>query len=162
MVSKILIIEDREEVAKLWEAFLKPLGGDICIADSFAEGLSMMRQGPCPNPDLVLLDLGLADSPDPKRTISRIGELKEINPQVVVVVISGLLTPELGRMAIDAGAMEARIKIEVTSQRSMWQTIQSALQRAISSTDKKPHEAIFDLVEDLNNRILQQTIAMQQ
>lgn len=155
MVSKILIIEDRIEVANLWKAFLEPLGAQICIAESFAKGLQMMHEGPCPCPDLVLLDLGLTDSPDPKKTILRITELKAINPAVVVVVISGLLTPELAAMAMSTGADEARIKIEVTSQRSMWLTIQSALNRAISTKTKPRHEAIFDLVEDLNNRLIQ-------
>jgi DNA-binding response OmpR family regulator len=157
MVSKILIIEDRDEVAKLWAAFLKPLGAQICMAETFAEGLRMMREGPYPYPDLVLLDLGLTDSRDPRVTIRRISELKEIHPHVVMVVISGLLTPELTRLAFDNGAAEARIKIEVTSQRSMWETIQAALQRAIQCKEKKPHEAIFDLVEDLSTRLLRHT-----
>jgi two-component system alkaline phosphatase synthesis response regulator PhoP len=53
-MSRILIVEDEDEIRKIWELALQPLGHEIISA---ANGLEALYQARNFEPDLVVLDL---------------------------------------------------------------------------------------------------------
>ena len=56
MRKKILILEDEQELAKLYEKFLKGYGYDIVLAFDGLQGLEKLKEM---TPDLILLDLAM-------------------------------------------------------------------------------------------------------
>ncbi len=55
MMATILIVEDQEDMRKLYQAILEPMGHDVLIASQGVEGLHGLKK----HPDLVLLDLSM-------------------------------------------------------------------------------------------------------
>ena len=119
-----LIVEDRPEMARLWETNLHPLDLDIRVADSLERALSIM--GGVPPPDLLLLDLRLTDS-DEVNTVAHIQKFKKLNPLVIIIVISGFATPDIATAAIAQGASSVINKLEMQKQVTLWREIEAAL-----------------------------------
>lgn len=123
-----LIVEDSEPIARIWQECLEEIGMDTRVCGTLAEAKILARR--IPPPDLLLLDLRLTDSFVPLKTVEGINELKANNPNMVVLVISGLITPEVAKVAIEKGAHAVIEKQALQTQKDLWMRIEEALKLA--------------------------------
>lgn len=130
----------------LWERSLEPLGFDIRKAANLADAKIQAKR--IPPSDLILLDLRLPDSNDAS-TIASIEELKALNPDCVVLVISGFLTPDLSKLAIEQGAASAIEKLSVTRAADLWEHFKRAIGNKGNGVQKRL-ACTMDLIERLS------------
>lgn len=109
--TRILLVEDSPGDAKLIQFMLQD-SQDECFevhrVSLLAQALEYLRTKPA---DAVLLDLGLPDSQGVETFI----EFQEKNPQVPVVVLSGLDDRDVARQAVQKGAQDYLVKGSVAS-----------------------------------------------
>lgn len=121
----VLIIEDGEILANAWRDVLAE-AFTVRVAYDWSSGYALMQQRP--PPDVVLLDLILPDSRDPKHTLERIQTLKSINPNAAVIAITGHPDPTLKAFAEMVGADFFALKMDYgNSQRKLLAAIQNGL-----------------------------------
>lgn len=119
-----LIVEDEPSVMGLWRKFLDPVACEIRHCGTLTEAFNLM--GKIPPPDLVLLDLRLPDSCDAALTIARVPEFRRLNPNAVIMVITGSMDPTFPMLAAVAGADAFLEKSTVTGQTKLLKSIQAA------------------------------------
>jgi DNA-binding NtrC family response regulator len=129
-----LIVEDRPEVARIWRRYLEPLEMEIRWAETLADAKAQSRK--LPPPDLILLDLRLADSKD-EETLKSIKELTELNPSCAVLVLSGYVTSEITKLAIEQGAHQVIAKLSVQRADDLWNFIKTFLDKAPQSVQAR-------------------------
>jgi serine phosphatase RsbU (regulator of sigma subunit) len=105
---RVLLVEDDDGDALIVEELLKEAGADVALrrARSFTEAKLLARDASC-----VLLDLGLPDS----QGLQGLGWLTEHEPEVAVVVLTGVHDEHLGAEAVRAGAQDYLFKGEVAA-----------------------------------------------
>jgi two-component system repressor protein LuxO len=133
--TKVLIIEDTESLARLFQSYLIPAGIDAKIAATGQQGLDMIAQN---KPDLVLLDVVLPDinGMDVLEKISK----QDNKPDVVVMTAHG--TKELAVQAIRLGAVDflekpvdaARLRV----------TVNNAIKLKHLSQKVEEYQTVFD------------------
>jgi DNA-binding NtrC family response regulator len=142
----VLIVEDRPEVADLWTRHLEPLQMEIRHALTLADAKILSKR--VPPADLILLDLRLTDSRD-ENTLCAIKELTELNPNCAVLVLSGYVTPEMTKLAIEQGAHQVIEKQNIQRASDLWGFIKSYLGKAPQSVQKRM-ACTSDLIEKLS------------
>lgn len=124
---RILLIEDNEGMRVVLRRYLDPLAVPIEEAKTLAEGLEIMRK--IPPPDLVFLDLWLPDTVNAEATLrDGLGAIRSINPNAVVVVMTGDSADSIARAAVEFGADAFRHKLQMDSQAVLWGVVKSALE----------------------------------
>lgn len=131
----ILLVEDQPEMADLWKRLLSSIGREFREATDVPEALEQMQREPCP--DLLLLDLRLKGDWTPDRTIKAIPEFKRINPNCVVLVVTGNPDESLSALAEAAGADGYEQKISVTGQDALLIAIKNAFRHGIAGPEKE-------------------------
>jgi len=86
--SKILIIDDEEQLASSLSVRLKAAGYDVTWADCGTSGIQIIKQG---SPNLILLDLMMSDM-DGIETLKRIRELDETVPVIILTAYGTMKT----------------------------------------------------------------------
>lgn len=84
---RVLIIEDSESCALLLKEWLQPVSRSVVIAPDMQTAIRELS-GVSPF-DIVTLDLSLPDS-TPQQTLSRVMEIRALNPDCLLVVITGM------------------------------------------------------------------------
>lgn len=130
-----LIIEDRPEIAILYKRALLAIDYEVHVAFDLQSGYVILRK--VPPPDLVLLDLNLSAKENANHTVQQISYIKSFNPDMILLVISGVLTPELIATALEQGADNIKEKLDMLSQVDLWKTIQASLDQAPTSVKEK-------------------------
>ena len=97
--GKILIVDDEVGIHRGVQRALEPQGYSIETAATLEEGLQKIRQAKF---DLVLLDVMLPDG----RGIDLVAPAHEIDPDIVVIIVTGYATVELAVDAIKQGAYD--------------------------------------------------------
>ena len=95
LMSKVLIIEDENELTSVLEAYLQRAGFDVLIADRGDKGINLWERN---KPDMVLLDLNLPrmDGIDIARRIRQTDDTPIIMITARVDEVDRLLGLELG------------------------------------------------------------------
>jgi serine phosphatase RsbU (regulator of sigma subunit) len=137
---RILLVEDDDGDALLVEELLREpgVGVEVQRARLFADARKLVRDAAC-----VLLDLGLPDS----QGLEGLRQLLRQEPDVVVVVLTGLADEHLGAEAVRAGAQDYLVKGDVTAkllhrvikyamERSRWDEAQRELHVARASAQE--------------------------
>lgn len=114
--TKVLIIEDTESLARLFQSYLIPAGIDAKIAATGQKGLDIIERD---KPELVLLDVVLPDI-NGMDILEKISQ-QDDKPHVVVMTAHG--TKELAVQAIRLGAVDflekpvdaARLRVTVNN-----------------------------------------------
>jgi serine phosphatase RsbU (regulator of sigma subunit) len=103
---QVLLVEDDDGDAFLVQELLAGASAPVTLrrARSLAEARPLLPEVEC-----VLLDLGLPDS----RELQGVRWLQEHQPQVAVVVLTGLADEHLGAEAVRAGAQDYLVKGQV-------------------------------------------------
>ena len=114
----ILLIADNPIHARLLQGLLSS-SFVVERVDHLAAGLERLAAG---NIDVVLLDLVLPDSQE----LVTFERVKEVVPQVPVLVLTGLDDEELAEAAVAAGARDYLVKTQIDGER-LAQSIRAAL-----------------------------------
>ncbi|HUV74059.1 MAG TPA: response regulator, partial [Anaerolineae bacterium] len=95
----ILVVDDERGIREGCRRALVPLGHTVDVADTAATGLRMLREG---SYDLVLLDLMMPGMSG----MEALGRIREIDPDIVVIIITGYATVEAAVKTIKQGAYD--------------------------------------------------------
>jgi UDP-3-O-[3-hydroxymyristoyl] N-acetylglucosamine deacetylase len=98
-MTKVLIIDDEKSILESLSSVLKDEGFDVCTAKDGKEGLALFEEV---KPRIVLLDVWMPEM-DGLEVLSRV---KELDPDAVVVVISGHGTISTAVEAVKMGAVD--------------------------------------------------------
>jgi DNA-binding NarL/FixJ family response regulator len=126
---KLLAVEDDPSLSFVLEealAHTREAEIDATMASSLAQALRQLERGSF---QLVLLDLSLPDS-DGIETLSRV---RERQPEVPIVVLTGNDDPELARRIVELGVDDYLLKGEVGSHRLI-EAIRTAVGRTPART----------------------------
>lgn len=126
----VLLIEDCEDAMLLVQYALSEFGNGrylLAWANNLGDGLERLSKG---GVDIVLLDLGLPDHSGP----ASYAWLRQVNPKVPVVVVTGETSPETEMSVLASGAEDYLIKNEISGA-LLLQAIQAAL-----SANKQPRD----------------------
>ena len=107
--ANVLIIEDQPSIADILMEYLKRdqnFKFEATWHSSLAEGLTHLKNNQV---DIVMLDLGLPDS-DGYKTFEKV---RKQQPNVPIVIISGIHDEEMAVKAIENGAQDYLIKGEL-------------------------------------------------
>ncbi|MEW6001947.1 MAG: sigma-54 dependent transcriptional regulator [Nitrospirota bacterium] len=99
MAPVVLVVDDEEGIRESLSAILEDEGYDVLTSSSGEEALRAVKDQ---NPDLLLLDVWLPDIDG----IQVLKEVKELRPEVPVVIISGHGNIELAVRATKMGAYD--------------------------------------------------------
>jgi two-component system, cell cycle sensor histidine kinase and response regulator CckA len=132
---KILLIEDNPGDAALIREMLRDAAyGDVACAERLSAGLQLLQRQSF---DLILLDLGLPDSSG-METFRRI---QHENPDLPVIVLTGLTDEEIAIMAISQGAQDflvkGRIEGELLGRAIRYAIERNRAQRLLSHSEEK-------------------------
>jgi DNA-binding response OmpR family regulator len=94
---KILVIEDLEDIRKLFELFLKKKGFETVGAADGAQGIEAAKNE---KPDLALIDIRLPDI----NGFEVLRQIRDFDKTVKIFMLSGLYTEEQEQEVLRAGA----------------------------------------------------------
>jgi serine phosphatase RsbU (regulator of sigma subunit) len=101
--ERILIVEDEESLARAMERTLRGRGYTCDVALTGAEARNLFSANPYA---LALLDVRLPD----ESGYGLLEEMRSVQPDVAVVMISGVDDPELGKATLEHGAYTYNVK----------------------------------------------------
>lgn len=142
---RLLLTEDNPADARLVEELLSESRSsrwDISWTRSKEAALERLNESP--EPDAVLLDLGLPDS----RGLDTLRDVLAVTPRIPVVVLTGHADSRLGAEAVGAGAQDYLLKDEVTAG-ELTRTLSYAVERKKTEEDllraKEKFERVFEI-----------------
>lgn len=103
MKPQILIVDDEESIRYTLSFFLSEAGCRVTCAADYDESMSLIRETEF---DLVFLDIVL----EGKSGIDLLKSIREIRPNMPVIVITGVPTSETAVESLRYGALEYIIK----------------------------------------------------
>jgi len=139
----VILVEDEEIVAELYSRILQPIASKILVAHNLDELRMHLQQL---TPDAVLLDLRLRET-GPEEALREIKNIRQVNPNAVVVVASGLSDPAVIRQAMDQGADYFAVKPETNTESGLLGAILKGL------ADKARTARTLELIEKLTNQM---------
>jgi diguanylate cyclase (GGDEF)-like protein len=144
--SRVLIVEDHDDVAMLIEAWLErsaPGEFQLTRVDRLAAALDRLSDSP---PDCVLLDLSLKDA----NGLEAPTAIHALAPEVPVVILSGLEDEALAVAAVQQGAQDYLVKGQA-NQHSVRRAVRYAIERKRGETELT-RQARSDHLTGLPNR----------
>lgn len=96
---RVLVVDDEELIRDVMTDFLEVMGHQVVIATNGAEALFRIKEM---IPDVVFLDIRMPhmDGMEALRLI------KEISPQAMVIILSGIATTAMARDLLNNGAFD--------------------------------------------------------
>lgn len=138
--SSILVIDDERGIREGCRRALTPLGYDVTVAETGATGLRKLREGTF---DLVLLDLMMPGMSG----MEALDRIHEIDPEIVVIIITGYATVEAAVQTIKKGAYDF-ISKPFTSD-DLILVVNQGLERRRLSLETKRLQAIEEEAKEL-------------
>jgi len=143
-----LVVDDDVAMVSMLERYLRGLATEVRRASSIQEAIEQM--GVLPPPDLVLLDLRLTTT-DAVETVAATKALREFNPNLKIVAISGLEMSEIVRVVSGSGIEGILAKTDLDSQNKLLRAVQSA---AASGVPTKTVLARIDsFIENMSKQV---------
>lgn len=140
----ILLVDDDLSMRKYWIRCLAPLKAEILQASSVEEAREQMKK--IPPPDVLLLDLGLPPM-NASETLSEVRALREHNPNLVIIAISGMAEEDLLKAV--AGTM---VNAAITKDDMLYQDNLLKLVKSILETNKKSTGALLKDMGEIARR----------
>lgn len=85
----VVIVEDEPNMQRLFRELLEPFSKEIRATGTIGGAIEILDE--MQRVDLVILDLKLDDSRDPRTTAQQIPNIKRMHPECAVMVVSGML-----------------------------------------------------------------------
>ena len=102
-MAKILVVDDTPEAVELLVEFLSTKGYEVLTATSGEEALRRVKED---RPHLVLLDVEM-----PKMNgMETLRRIREIDPEMGVIMATGVNEEDVGRKALEMGAFDYIVK----------------------------------------------------
>jgi len=98
-MAKILVIDDEQGIRNLLDTLLRRKGYDVLLAESGRKGLELFRRE---HPDVILLDLKMPEMDG----IAVLEQVRRLNPDQHVIVLTGAGTPEMEQRVYALGVSE--------------------------------------------------------
>src|SRR5574341_2252884 len=102
-MPRLLVVDDEPWVRGLLHDYFSSRGYDVTAAPTGEEGLCRLREE---RPHLVLLDINLPDV----NGLEVLRRAQAIDPQVRVLMLTGVMDEVIGRQALQQGACDYLIK----------------------------------------------------
>jgi len=102
-MAKVLVVDDEPEAVELLTEFLSSKGYEVLTATSGEEALRRVKED---RPHLVLLDIQM-----PKMNgLEVLRRIREIDPEMGVIMATGVNEEDVGRKALELGAFDYIVK----------------------------------------------------
>lgn len=103
MAVRVLVVDDEPVAVELLREFLLAKGYEVITAGDGPEALQKVREE---RPHLILLDVRM-----PKMDgLEVLRQVKEIDKEVGVIMVTGVNEEEVGRQAVELGAFDYIVK----------------------------------------------------
>ena len=133
--SKLLLVEDSQALAKVYQEFLKALPVDVTHVTEGRAGLEAIGKE---DPSVVLLDLNLPDI----NGIELMGELEQLKQNPAIIVITAHGSVDMAVAAMRAGALDFLQKPFDAERLRV--TVRNALEKQNLSNLVKQYESSFE------------------
>jgi CheY-like chemotaxis protein len=143
-----LIIEDNKNMARVLRTWLEAMKFDVTVTDSMTLAADIISS--TPELEVITLDLNLKDSLADE-TIPRIAEIRDKNPDALLLVLSGVLTPKDTAIAMNLGADACIEKQEVVSEKTFTQKLRDVVLSLIRTP--REYRKRIPLIEALAARV---------
>ncbi len=137
MAEKILLIDDETEFLEIMSERMKNRGMDVATVASPKEAINKVKEE---SYDAIIVDLMMPEM-DGLQTLKA---LKEINPEVQIIMLTGHATVEKGIEAMKLGAMDLLEK--PADLNSLSEKIHKAKARKMILVEKKTEEKIKNII----------------
>ena len=101
--TRILIVEDQEEIAEILGEIVESLGHHVSFAPTIADAVTAVRTDA---PDAILLDVVLPDA----RETEGLDALRAASPSIPIVMVTANVDEDLGRELLKRGAFDYIMK----------------------------------------------------
>ena len=98
-MARILVVDDEETIRDLLRTVLRRLGHEVLLADRGQKGIEVFRRE---RPQITILDLNMPDLDG----IAVLKEVRTVDPQASVIMLTGSGTEALERQAGELGATD--------------------------------------------------------
>ncbi|MDD5168540.1 MAG: response regulator [Syntrophales bacterium] len=102
-MKKILVVDDEFEVVRLLQKFLRSRDYDVYTATNGADAIEKVRTI---KPRMVLLDIIMPRMGG----FDTLKEIKKIDPDIAVIMVTAVMDEELAKRTIELGAYDYVIK----------------------------------------------------
>jgi putative nucleotidyltransferase with HDIG domain len=155
-MSIVLIVDDEKSIRETFKAFINSAGHQVLTAGDVETALAMMRQEP---PDLIITDIIMPRISGMEFLI----QIKKINPDVPVIVMTGEPTVETAQQSVSSGAFDYLMK--PVNKAHLLAAVMKALEHKHLLDDKKSleeenrlHREQLEKLVDIRTRALMETI----
>lgn len=94
---KVLIADDEPEIGRVLQRFLTPKGYDVRVVDNGHDAIAEVQKD---KPQVVLLDIQMPGIGG----METLTKIKEIDPQIVVIMVTAVKDESTGMEALNLGA----------------------------------------------------------
>jgi len=136
---KILIIEDRKEMSEILADIFREISSEIHIARTMTEAFRVLNERPVL--DLITVDIGLPDAASREEVIDRIPDMRTLQQNAVIVVISGIINADDEAMILKSGADGVMMKWDVPTGETLLRRL-LAIAKAIKETPTRLQRSI--------------------
>lgn len=145
-MARVLVVDDEQSIRITVSEFIKEDGHEVSLADDAAEALSLLREDPF---DVVVTDIILPR----KSGVALLGDIREVDPDVQVIMITGEPEIESAAEAVRKGAFDYLAK--PISREDITRTVSAAAEkkalldknRRLEEENRRHREHLEELVE---------------
>ncbi len=148
---KVLLIEDNPGDARLIREMLKGknhMTFDLICVDRLKTGIEQLAQG---NIDLIILDLGLPDSSG----LDTFAKLYDKEPNLPIIVLTGLNDERLGLEAVIMGAQDYLVKNQVSGN-LLIPAVRYAIERKKMVAKIEQLNALLEAISSINRLVIRE------